>query len=111
MLSNSLSKQLNMNRRICHIAIKVVSAEFFCSVVWWVVRAACVEVSTGAVEASKARPGFTKEQIPAARTLQLSSISATKRGPRQESKNRQQPGKQKRHEQSTLVDLVLYCRE
>jgi hypothetical protein len=58
MLSNSLIEQLNMNRRTGHIAIKVVSADSFCSVVWWGARAACAEVSTGSVEASKANLGF-----------------------------------------------------
>jgi hypothetical protein len=57
-LSNSLIEQLNMNRRTCHIAMKVVSADSFCSIVWWGARSACAEVSTGSVEASKARLGF-----------------------------------------------------
>jgi hypothetical protein len=52
MLSNSL---INVNRRTCHIAMKVVSADSFCSVVWWGARAVCAEVSTGSMEASKAR--------------------------------------------------------
>jgi hypothetical protein len=58
MLSNSLTKQLDVNRRTCHIAMKVVSADSFCSVDWWGARAACAEVPTGSVEASKARLGF-----------------------------------------------------
>jgi hypothetical protein len=58
MLSNSIIEQLNMNRRTGHIAMKVVSADSFCSVVWWGARAACAEVSTGSVEASKANLGF-----------------------------------------------------
>jgi hypothetical protein len=55
MLSNSLIEQLNVNGRTCHIAMKFVSADSFCSVVWW--GAACAEVSTGSLEASKARLG------------------------------------------------------
>jgi hypothetical protein len=58
LLSNSLIEQLNVNRRTCHIAMKVVSADSFSSVVWWGARAACAEVSTGFVEALKARLGF-----------------------------------------------------
>jgi hypothetical protein len=54
MLSNSLIEELNVNRRTCHFGMKVVSADSFCSVVWWGARAACAEVSTGSVEASKA---------------------------------------------------------
>jgi hypothetical protein len=54
MLSNSLIEQLNVNRRKCHIAMKVVSADSFSSVVWWGARVypsyvACAEVSTGSV--------------------------------------------------------------
>jgi hypothetical protein len=64
MLSNSLIKQLNVSRRTCHIAIKVVSTDSFCSVVWWGARAACAEVSTGSVEASKARLGFRSHIAP-----------------------------------------------
>jgi hypothetical protein len=37
--------------------MKVVSADSSCSVVWWGARAACAEVSTGSVEASKAKHG------------------------------------------------------
>jgi hypothetical protein len=58
MLSNSLIEQLNVNRRTCHIAMKVISSESFSPVVWWGARAACAEASTGSVEASKARLGF-----------------------------------------------------
>jgi hypothetical protein len=61
MLSNSLVEQLSVNRRTCHIAMKVVSADSICSLVWWDGRADCAEVSevsTGSVEASKARLGF-----------------------------------------------------
>jgi hypothetical protein len=58
MLSNSLNEQLDVNRRTCHIAMKVVSAGSFCSVVWWSARAACAGVLTGSVEALKARLGF-----------------------------------------------------
>jgi hypothetical protein len=51
MLSNSLIEQLVANRKTRHIAMKVVAAHFFCSVVRWGARAACAEVSTGSVEA------------------------------------------------------------
>jgi hypothetical protein len=37
--------------------VKVVSADSSCSVVWWGLRAACPEVSTGSIEASKAKHG------------------------------------------------------
>jgi hypothetical protein len=62
MLSNSLIQQLNVSIRTCHIAMKVVSADSFCSVVWWGARAACAE-ATGPVEASKARLGFRSHAI------------------------------------------------
>jgi hypothetical protein len=59
MLSNSLIEQLNVSRRTCHISMKVVSAVIFLlRVVWWGVRAACAQVSTGSMEASKARLDF-----------------------------------------------------
>jgi hypothetical protein len=58
MLFNSLIEQLNVSRRTCHIAMKVESADSFCSVVWWGAKAACAEVSTGSAEASKARLGL-----------------------------------------------------
>jgi hypothetical protein len=38
--------------------MNVVSADSICSLVWWGGRADCAEVSTGSVEASKARLGF-----------------------------------------------------
>jgi hypothetical protein len=40
--------------------MKVVSADSSCSVVWWGAKAAYAEVSTGSVEASKARLVFKK---------------------------------------------------
>jgi hypothetical protein len=59
MLSNSLIEQLNVSRRTCHISMKGVSAVvFLLRVVWWGVRAASAQVSTGSMEASKARLGF-----------------------------------------------------
>jgi hypothetical protein len=58
MLPNSLIEQLNVNRRTCHIAMKVVSADSFCSMVWWGARVARAEAWAGSVEASKARLGF-----------------------------------------------------
>jgi hypothetical protein len=64
LLSNYLIEQLNVNRRTCHIAMKVVSAGSFCSMVWWGARAVCAEVSTGSVEASKARLGFKSHMAP-----------------------------------------------
>jgi hypothetical protein len=57
-LSNSLVEQLNVNTRTYNIAMKVVSAHSFCSVVWCGARATCAEVSTWSLEASKARLGF-----------------------------------------------------
>jgi hypothetical protein len=42
---NSLIQQHNMNWLICHITMKVVSADSSCSVVWWGARAACAEVA------------------------------------------------------------------
>jgi hypothetical protein len=51
----SLIEQLNVK---CHIAMNVVSTDSSCSVVWWGARPACAEVSTGSVEALKARLGF-----------------------------------------------------
>jgi hypothetical protein len=42
-LSNSLIEQLNVNRRTCHIAMKVVS-DSFCSMVWLGATAVCAEV-------------------------------------------------------------------
>jgi hypothetical protein len=53
MLSNSLIEKLNVNRRTCRIAMKVVSEDTFRSVVWGGARAACAEVSAGSVEAQK----------------------------------------------------------
>jgi hypothetical protein len=44
--------------------MKVVSADFFCSVVWQGARAACAEASTGSVEALKARLGFRSHMVP-----------------------------------------------
>jgi hypothetical protein len=64
MLSSYPIEQLNVNRRTCHIAMKVVSADSFCSVVWWGARAACAEVSTGSVEALKANLGFRSHMAP-----------------------------------------------
>jgi hypothetical protein len=64
MLSNSLIEQLNVNRRLCHIAMKAVSADFLCSVVWWGARAACADVSMVSVEASKDRLGFRSHVAP-----------------------------------------------
>jgi hypothetical protein len=69
MLSNSQIEQLNVSRRTCHIAMKVVPEDSSCSVVWWGARAACAEVSTGSVEASKARPGFRSHMAPGKTTL------------------------------------------
>jgi hypothetical protein len=40
-----------------------VSTESSCSVVWWGARAACAEVSTGSVEASKARLRFRPQKV------------------------------------------------
>jgi hypothetical protein len=60
MLSNSLIEELSVNRRTCHIAMNVVPADSFCSVVWWGARTACAEVSTGSLEASKTVLGFRK---------------------------------------------------
>jgi hypothetical protein len=64
MLYTSQIEQLNVSRSTCHIAMKVVSADSFCSVVWWGARAARAEVSTGSVEASKARLGFRSHMDP-----------------------------------------------
>jgi hypothetical protein len=64
MLSNSLIEQLNVIRRTRHIAMKVVSADSFCSVVWGGASAACAKVSTGSVEASKARPAAGAIPLP-----------------------------------------------
>jgi hypothetical protein len=64
MLSNSLIQQLNVNRRTCHIAMTVVSADPFCSVVLWDARAACAVVSTENVSSSKARLGFRSHMAP-----------------------------------------------
>jgi hypothetical protein len=58
MLSIALIEQLNVNRRTCHIAMKDVSADSFCSVGCWGAMAAWAEVSTGFMEASKARLCF-----------------------------------------------------
>jgi hypothetical protein len=57
MFSNSLIEQLDVKRSTCHISMKVVSADSFCSGVWWGARAACAEVCTGSMEASMARLG------------------------------------------------------
>jgi hypothetical protein len=57
-LTNSISQQHNVNRLTCHITMKVGSEVFWCSMVGWGARGACAEVSTGSVEASKARQGF-----------------------------------------------------
>jgi hypothetical protein len=64
MRSNSPIEQHNVNRRTCHIAMNVVSADSSCSVVGWVVWATCAEVSTGFVEASKANLGFRCRMAP-----------------------------------------------
>jgi hypothetical protein len=64
MLSNSLIEQLNGNRRTCHIAMNLVSAHSVFSMAWWGARAACAEMSTGSMEASKARLGFRYIQSP-----------------------------------------------
>jgi hypothetical protein len=61
MLSNSLIEQLNVNRRTCHIAMKVVTADSFC----YVLASACAEVYTGSVEASKAKHGQKDQMDPA----------------------------------------------
>jgi hypothetical protein len=63
MLSNSLIQQHNMNSLTWHITMKLVSADLSCSVVWWGASAACAEVSSGCVEASKAKhcPGLYVE--------------------------------------------------
>jgi hypothetical protein len=63
MLSNSLIEQLNVNRRTCYIAMTLVSADSFCSVVWWGAKAVCAEVFTGYMEASKARLSFRGPSI------------------------------------------------
>jgi hypothetical protein len=57
MLSNSPIQQHNVNRLACHITMKVVSEGSCCSMARWGARAACAEVSTGSVEASKAKHG------------------------------------------------------
>jgi hypothetical protein len=64
MLSNSLIEQHNVNRRTCHIAMNVVSADSSCSVVGWVARATWAEVSAGFVEASNANLGFRCRMAP-----------------------------------------------
>jgi hypothetical protein len=64
MLSNSLIERLNVIRRTCHVPMKVVSADSFCSVVWWGAREACAKVSTWPVEASNARLGFRSHTAP-----------------------------------------------
>jgi hypothetical protein len=69
MLSNSLIEQLYVNRRTCHIAMTVVSADSFRSMVWWGARAACADVSTGSVDVSKARLGVRSHM--ALRTTRL----------------------------------------
>jgi hypothetical protein len=57
-ISNSLIQQQNVNRLARHITIKVVSEDSSCSMVGCGARAACAEVSTGSVEASKANLSF-----------------------------------------------------
>jgi hypothetical protein len=64
MLSSSLIQQHNVNRLACHITMKVVSEDSSCSMVGWGARAACAEVSTGSVEASKANLGFRCHMAP-----------------------------------------------
>jgi hypothetical protein len=64
MLSNPLIQRHDVNRWTCHIAMKVVSKDFSCSMVGWGARAACAEVSTGSVEASKAKHGQMDLQGP-----------------------------------------------
>jgi hypothetical protein len=66
MLSNSLIPQHNVNSLACHITMKVVSEDFSYSMVGWGARAraACAEVSTGSVEASKANHGQPRLQVP-----------------------------------------------
>jgi hypothetical protein len=61
---NSPIPQHNVNWSTCHIAMEVVPADSFCSVVWWGARAPCAEVSTRSVEASKARLGFRSHMAP-----------------------------------------------
>jgi hypothetical protein len=56
-LPNSLIQQHNVNKLACHITMKVVAEDSSCSMVGWGARAACAEVSTGSVEASKAKHG------------------------------------------------------
>jgi hypothetical protein len=53
MLPNSLIQQYNVKKLACHITMKDSSS----SMVGWGARAACAEVSTGSVEASKAKHG------------------------------------------------------
>jgi hypothetical protein len=47
MPSNSLNQQHNLNRLACHITLKVVSDDSYCSMVGWGARAACAEVARG----------------------------------------------------------------
>jgi hypothetical protein len=64
MLSNSLIPQHNVNSLARHITMKVVAEDSSCSMVGWGARAACAEVSTGSVEASKANHGHPRLQVP-----------------------------------------------
>jgi hypothetical protein len=64
MLSNSLIQQHNVKRLVCHATMKVASEDSFCSMVGWGARAACSEVSTESVEASKANLGFRCHMAP-----------------------------------------------
>jgi hypothetical protein len=50
--------------RGCHITLKVVSDDPSCFMLGWGARAACAEVSTGSVEASRAKHGQPRLQVP-----------------------------------------------
>jgi hypothetical protein len=52
-----MSVHCSGNVNTCHITMKVISADFSCSVVKWGAKAAFTELSTGFMEASKAKPG------------------------------------------------------
>jgi hypothetical protein len=71
MLSNSLIQQHNVNRLACHITMNIVSEDFSCSMVVGGARAACAEVSTGSMEASKANLGFRCHMAPCTNTEEL----------------------------------------
>jgi hypothetical protein len=57
MLTNFLIQQNNSNILSCHITMKVVSEDSYCSLLGWVARVACAEVSTGSLEHLKAKHG------------------------------------------------------